>query len=214
MLLRSGALGAILSLAAATAASAATVTYDLTGGSGQTALAEFSAGGVGLTVSALSVDQAGAVRSDSDSVVSLNADGLGALNRVSSADPEKNVFVDGNSPRGFNDLLVFQFSQAVASVAVSFVERAGFEASQFTLYAAASGGGLASAGAPSDVDGTTSFDFVLDSFGLAALENSDQFLVSSVSFDDGSVAPIPVPAAGLLLLGGLGGLALARRRRA
>ena len=205
-----GAASAIFVLQAA-AASAATVTFDFTGGIGETPSAEFSAGGVDLTVSALSVDDAGEVRADSDSVVTLNAGGLGVRNRVGSADPEKNVFTDGKSPGGFNDFLLFQFSQPVASATASFTEREGFEASQFTLYTPTAGG-FAADGGPIDIDGPSTFTFVLDAFGFGAFEDTDHFLVSMLTFEVDDVAPVPLPAGGLLLLLGLGGLAVARRR--
>ena len=53
----------------------------------------------------------------------------------------------------------------------------------------------------------------IDTFRITSVKtgnNSAQVRVDSIA---GSVAPIPVPAAGLLLLGALGGLAALRRRR-
>ncbi len=216
MSLRTGASGAVLFLAAATAAtavSAATVTYDLTGGSGETASAAFAQGSLGLTVTALSFDEAGAVREGSDSLVTLNAGGLGVRNSVSSANPEKNRFVDGRSMADINDLLLFAFDRAVTSVTLGFVERPGFDASAFTLFLPTDVA-LAPAfdGQSFDVDGGETLAFASNAFGIGALRATDQFLVSSITVQT-EVAPIPLPAAGGLLLAGLGTLALRRRRR-
>lgn len=68
--------------------------------------------------------------------------------------------------------------------------------------------------------GTLSFDFAL--FGGVDFANvtSISLFVDAidapaldVSFDDLRVAPVPVPAAGLMLLGGLGALGAAKRRK-
>lgn len=52
------------------------------------------------------------------------------------------------------------------------------------------------------------------SFALFADDDAEIFRINSVSVDLSTPAPIPLPAGGLLLLAGLGGLAALRRRTA
>ena len=62
---------------------------------------------------------------------------------------------------------------------------------------------------------TASFGFVVDvgqSFGFYTLA-TDGILGSSTGVAYGNLAPIPLPAGGLLLVGALGGLAALRRRK-
>ena len=211
MLLRSGAIGAFLTLTA-TAASAVPVTFDFTGATDETPSAFYEMGGLGLTVTAASFDEAGSLIPADDTVVTRDAGGLGVRHSLDSADPEKNRFVDGRSHRDINDLLVFAFDQAVTSVEVAFTARQGFETSTFALFTAMDGM-LAPAFDGQRFDlGSGALAFGGDLFGIGAFGDSDQFLVSSITLDTAPSA-IPLPATGGLLMGGVGLLALRRRRR-
>jgi len=54
-------------------------------------------------------------------------------------------------------------------------------------------------------------DWTGSMFGIGARQNDDGFRISGLSFEH--VAPIPLPAGGVLLLTALGGLGIAARRR-
>ena len=207
MFLKSLALSGIAALCAS-AASAVPVTIDLTGRTGQTSVLSVEGlTDLALTVTATSFDEAGAMRLGDDSDVSLNAGGLGVLNSVSSADPEKNVFVDGRSPSDINDVLVFDFDRAVNILDIGLMARDPAMNSMVALFLPV--GGMLTLVSQSTLDAVNVPGFVT-SFGLGGLGSNDQFLVSSLTVE--APAAVPIPAAGVLLLGSLAGLGLLRRR--
>lgn len=56
--------------------------------------------------------------------------------------------------------------------------------------------------------------YVSNMFGIGASGSGDSFKIAAVQVSYDDIAPIPLPAAGWLLLAALGGLALAGRRKA
>ena len=204
-----GAASALLLQAGA--ASAATVDFDFAGALDDEMVSVFQQDGLALTVSATTVGDDGAIKMGDDSAVTRNAGGLGVRNNVTGKNPEKNSFLDGASKVGNNDILLFDFGQPVTSVVLSFLERDGFDGSMFALYAPA-GDSFAQAGT-FDLDEGGSLALGGSSFGIAALGDADQFLVSGLTVETAEIAPVPLPAAGALMLAGLGGLFVARRRR-
>ena len=209
MPLRTGPLGVAFAVSA-TAAAAVPVTYDLSGAAGEAGSLEFSGDGPDLTVTARSFDAAGAVREGGDSLVTRSEDGLGARNS-STSDWADNPFVDGRTPRDVRDLLVFTFDRAVTSVTLGFVGQSGFEVSDFALFLPTDTGlAPAADGEAFAINDAETFGFVADAFAIGAPEADDRFRVSSITFET-AVAPVPLPAAGGLLLGALGLLALRRQ---
>lgn len=65
-----------------------------------------------------------------------------------------------------------------------------------------------------DFTGLTSVLTNVTSIAFSFIDDSDSGLGGNARFDNLEVAPVPVPAAGLLLLTALGGLGLWRRRQA
>ena len=54
------------------------------------------------------------------------------------------------------------------------------------------------------------YDLASTVFAIGVKDNHDEFKIRQIGVE---LAPVPLPAAGFLLLAGLGGLGLARRRR-
>lgn len=191
---------------AMTASAASAVTFDFDAAGGDQATLDFLVDGLGLQVSATSFDETSRLRPGDDSVVTQSTDGLGVRNTVADPvnAPENNTFIDGRSSEDTNDVLLFDFGKTVTVDEIVFTLRPGaqFEASEVSLFL---GGPFSSIVQPA---ASFSFPGPARSFGLGALGDLDQFKIASIS-----VSVIPLPAAAPLLLAGLGGLALMRRRR-
>ncbi len=129
----------------------------------------------------------------SSSVIRQRSNGIGVRNGVGDSSQ-----VDGS---GFSDWLTFSFDTAVRLVEVSF-------GSFFSCCDVASisidGGSFFNVGATPYSFG----DVVANSFTVRAFGRYDDFVVSSIT-----VAPIPLPASALLLIGGLAGFGVMRRRK-
>lgn len=116
-----------------------------------------------------------------------------------------------------DEMVVFMFSEMVRLVSVSFT---GFDSNDQFVFRVLDPLGTyltdLDANGADDANSTPTYMFGDDwtgtMFGIGARQNDDEFRISGLSFE--YVAPIPLPAGGVLLLTALGGLALARRRKA
>ena len=190
-------------LLASSAATAATVTMDLaTGGDtiGSPVITGFSSGGVSGTISAYKGGNTFPGNTLlNNSVITQDGDGLGI-----QLDAQDNPNLDGS---GSIEWLHFRFDKTVELLSVSLVRDGG----NWDVWA-----GLG-AGDQSDKvgNGSTQNPFVFasgtmaDFFTIKLDGSNDDARVAS--FD--AIAPVPLPATGLLLLGAVAGLAALRRRK-
>ena len=191
----------------ACAASAATVEFDFSGGTGdQAASLDFNAGGLGLNVTALTYED------DYDQV------GSGLVGHWSTGLGAKNWGYDSHQVDGFknwNDMIVFAFDKAVhlLNVTFSYVDHNDdfqlftFDAGEYVLEGSADIPGYGSTG--------TTYEFQQswfgETFGIGAYGKNDNFKISALTVKYDDTTPIPLPAAAWTLIAGLGALAGMRR---
>ncbi|MHA6262140.1 VPLPA-CTERM sorting domain-containing protein [Arenibacterium sp. CAU 1754] len=194
--------------------------FDLTGSDGQSSSHAFSSAGVNLTVSGY--NHTNGVLGDQITV----GNWFKGLSATSVNDDTH--LVDGSGP---DEMLLFSFDREVTVEAIWFSyydEGDDFDLATYT------GTGLDTLLSDISISATYSSDgvfdgtkqdsgrailtagqkFLSDVFGIGADHSSDNFKIKKimVSYDD-SISPVPLPAGGLLLVGGLAGLAALRRKK-
>jgi hypothetical protein len=197
------------------ASQAAPITYDFTGGNAAGPSLNYLVGGLGLTVTGFLYSPVETL--NAGVLVNQNTNGLGVCGtqlvtstRGCGADP----MLDGGSAAGNdNELLRFSFSSGVSLQSISFFNNDTNDVFDFFL------------GQPLDLQfsfltptqGQRIYSFAdPDPFGsvfaIGIRGDSDQVRIAglTVLYD---AAVVPLPGAGLLLIGALGALAALRRRR-
>jgi hypothetical protein len=197
------------------ASQAAPITYDFTGGNAEGASLSYLVGGLGLTVtgflySPVETINAGVLVNQSNNGLGVCGTQLVTSTRNCGADP----MLDGGSAAGNdNELLKFSFSSGVSLQSISFFNNDTNDVFDFFL------------GEPLDLQ----FSFLTPSqgqriysfanpnpfgsvFAIGLRGDSDQVRIAGLTvFHDAAV--VPLPGAGLLLIGAFGTLAVLRRRR-
>lgn len=200
----------------ASAADATTVTFDLTvSGNTYGWTQSFTSGGVTMDVSgynySLPVVVGNPVTLTQQIGVAGGTNGLGACSNATSPSDTSCGRSDLIDALTAPELLRFSFSQAVQILSVEWNNNDSND--HFDLF---TGSTLefASAGFTAGPPGRTNvFNPALGPlsvFGVGNQTPSDQYRIASIVIE---TAAVPVPAAGLLLAGGLGGLAALRRKR-
>lgn len=201
---------ATFAIAAPFAASASIVDFDLrsygdvTHNSGSSVVAE--SGGLSLTISGAAFS--GGLTGNGwwgDATAWGNGVGLHAGGRDSH-------WVDGY----YDEYLLLTFSEEVDLTTAAFAYGDGGDdwrvlAGNFHGYSAVDSGTLAGSGYGSSVfTAGIDSDVTATQFLIGTTGNHSEWKLRGVSVE---VAPVPLPASGLLLLAGLGGVAAVRRRR-
>ena len=115
---------------------------------------------------------------------------------------------DSNDVDGFgpNDIIVFSFSEAVTLSSASFASFDGLLPDEFVLFAGDDLAGL-TAFTEFAIGDLVALDVAGRVFGIGARSFEDDFVITALDF-----APVPLPGAAALMVAGLGGLGVARRR--
>jgi hypothetical protein len=199
-------------------AEAVPITFNFTGGAGtQSSTVVYSQGGLSVTIKSNVVNDVGTAVTSAGKVGQWSQ-GLGILD----GDRTDEHFVDG---KGKNDVLSFQFSQAVKLISIGFSYNDGNDDFAF-LFDGDQNGSLANniiwktKDIPgSNFSGSFSFaalagsNFIGQLFGIGAFGDNDEFKIASFVVDVVQPSAVPLPPAALLLGSAVIGMALRRRRK-
>lgn len=218
-------LAAGLTLAGAVSAQAATVSFDLTEGNGTESgdSLVFDSLGLSLTTTAYFLNDDGSFGAQFD--LTQTADGLGV-------DSGQNRDVDAADSQGLDEVIGLSFSQdvSITELTFSFVDGSDFafgvlDGSSVEYYAPSitvDASGVYSFDTPAEADLFGVGSDGRNRWGVSNDWDKGGFFLTSVTVEadlplqqlrSASPAPIPLPAGGVLLLTGLGGLAAMRRKR-
>jgi hypothetical protein len=200
-------MAAALTALASTAASAITIDFGQQN-TAQTPSIAMSSGGVSLTISARTVDEDGVTDLGPADVVQFsNPFGSGNGLGVVSQPNDTNQYIDGGNDN-LNDLLLLTFTAPIKMTAIAF-SGADIHPTGGPDFVELFVDGVSMGNMAIGLSGLLSLpDWVGTSFGFAALNSTDEFLVRGVQ-----VTPVPIPAAGLLFAGGIAGIAALGRRK-
>ncbi|MDD9977213.1 MAG: VPLPA-CTERM sorting domain-containing protein [Boseongicola sp.] len=194
-------------MASATVASAATIDYNTlaaAAGFGETGVANgttLNVDGVNITFDA----GAGSVAFIDDEFATggeIRPGGLGVCSSYVPADMDCDISGDDNLDAG--EELTLTFDDQVEFILTAFLDQAHLPVDTGDSLMIGTDGGVMSSYTFADALSATFFGITSISFGHAG---TDYYIAGA------TVNPIPVPAAGFLLLGGLGGLAAMKRRK-
>jgi hypothetical protein len=229
------AAAAIAMLAGAASAATVHATINLTGNAGLEDSLEFTQDGLKLTVTGHLLNSDGSIGSQEK--IGQYSNGLGVTNDDEYVTKYKPVwnsqakkfewveykvytdahFVDG---RGKNEVVQFLFDKVVEIKQVWFTYNDSGEEFAFTVVDGDKGGtyfpGIDIPGKNFYSSYVFSKEWLATTFGIGATGKFDEFKIKkiAVSYEDAPPPVIPLPAAGWLLIAGLGGLAALRRKKA
>lgn len=202
--------GALVAMAGTASAASVTSVIDLGGSGGYSSSFSFTDGTVGLTTTGHKLHSDGSI--GDQKTMGQWGGGLGV-----KSDRWDQHFVDSN---GADEVVKFLFDTAVKIEKIWFTYVDCYDDFAFSVFSP--GGSVTHFDSDLDIDengyGYGSYTFasgyVSTMFGIGAAGHGDSFKIRKIQFSyDDDPAPVPLPAAGWLMLAGLGGLAAVRRVR-